>query len=397
MIKKLQRRFIRIALAVLTAAILLAAVTINLANWVALRGEIASEAETLLTEGHGQNRRNGGNGRSRKPREADFEARYFLVTTEAGDLTADLSHVSSYTQETALQVGRRILQDDRASGFLEDCFFLKRNGRVLVLNCESRLDRVRRLAFISVGVCLVSILAAWALVSVFSRRAIQPILENEEKQKRFITDAGHELKTPLSVISANMDILALDDPDNEWIRSTRSQLGRLRRMIADMVFLAKADELAGSRPDTTVDLTALVNEMAEAFRAGAAVKAQTLRVEAEEGLTLRGSEQELSRLASVLCDNAVKYAPAGDEIVLRVYTRKKTAVIETENTCAGPLSQEKLGRLFDRFYRADEARTSDGSSGIGLAIARAAAERHGGSTAAFLNGDRLTIRCTVAK
>ena len=103
MIKKLQRRFIRIALAVLTAAILLAAVTINLANLVALRGEIASEAETLLTEGHGQNRRNGGNGHGRKPREADFEARYFLVTTEAGDLTADLSHVSSYTQETALQ------------------------------------------------------------------------------------------------------------------------------------------------------------------------------------------------------------------------------------------------------------------------------------------------------
>ena len=192
-----------------------------------------------------------------------------------------------------------------------------------------------------------------------------------------------------------MDVLALDLEGNEWVRSTQKQVGLMRRMINDMVFLARADETAGHPQLAAVELTRVFREAAEPFALAAEAKGQTVRLETEENILVSGDEAELARMISVLCDNAVKYAPEGSTITVRLYRDRKYAVLETENLSQQPLEPEKLRHLFDRFYRGEEAHVRDGSYGIGLAIARAIAEKHGGMAMACMQGERICISCRV--
>lgn len=402
MIRRLQKQFIVIALTVMVAAIVFVAVIVNVANWLHVRAEIQDTAWQILAGEEPQASGPRGIGKKRTKRESDYESRYFIARFSSNLPDVDLTHVSSYSQEQALLLARAALESGRESGFYQEFYYQvvspgEQCSAILMLNCETKLRAMRSLIVISGVTCALSALIAWLLVSLFSRRAIRPILENEEKQKRFITDASHELKTPLSVIGANMDVLALDLEGNEWVRSTQKQVGLMRRMINDMIFLARADETAEHPCFAAVELTRVFREAAEPFVLAAEAKGQTVRLEAQEDITVSGDEAELTRMISILCDNAVKYAPEDSEITVRLYRDRKYAVMETENLSLQPLEPEKLRHLFDRFYRGEEAHVRDGSYGIGLAIARAIAEKHGGMAGASMQGERIRISCRVLR
>ena len=399
MIRQLRRRFVVASVAVLSAVMILLTVVINMANWISVRQDISDTVDELASSAVGYSWSKGRSQRNRHG-ESLYESRYFVVTEGKSGLTAEMSNVSSYSGEDAVAMAEAVLAGERDSGFTGECFYrlYTEDGRssILFLDCGSKLTAVRQLTWISLAACGGGILLAWLLMSLLSRRAIQPILENTERQKRFITDASHELKTPLSVIRANMEVMALDDPENEWILSTRRQTGLMSRMVNDLVFLARMDEETGRPAQTALDLAALFRETAEPFVMTAEAGGRVFTLETPETLTLSGDRKGLERLISVLCDNALKYSPEGDTIRLRLTAKGGWAVIESENTAAEPIPPDRLKHLFDRFYRADEARSKrDGKSGfgIGLAIARAVAEAHGGDTAAWMVNDRLHIRC----
>ena len=195
-----------------------------------------------------------------------------------------------------------------------------------------------------------------------------------------------------------MDVLSLDDENNEWIRSTRRQVGLMRRMVDDMVFLAKADEGRPRAAFVPFDLARLLRSTAEPFVLMAEAGDRTLLLDCPDAVTMTGDEKSVERLISVLCDNAIKYSPAGDTLRLSLTVKGSWAVLATENASASPLPPEKLRHLFDRFYRGDEARThgqARSGFGIGLSIALAVAELHGGTAEASMRDDRLRIECRL--
>ena len=265
MIQKLRHRFVLISVAVLSAVMILLTVVINTANWISVRQDIGDTVDELASSAVGYSWTKGHNQRNRHG-ESIYESRYFVVTESKSGLTAELSNVSSYSEEEAVSMAETVLAGGSESGFINECFYrlYSENSRsaVLFLDCGSRLAAVRQLLVISLVTCCGGILAAWLLMSLFSQRAIRPILESTEKQKRFITDASHELKTPLSVIRANMDVMAMDDPDNEWILSTRRQTGMMSRMANDLVFLARMDEEASRPAQVKLDLAQLFRDTA---------------------------------------------------------------------------------------------------------------------------------------
>ena len=402
MIRKLRRQFILISVAVLTLAMLLLAVIVNAVNWSMVQQEIGATVNELASNSIAEMRGKGRDRRFPRGREAIYESRYFIVRDGPDKMYVDISNVSSYTEEEARTMAKTALASSEQTGFVEECYFCKyTNGNrnwVVFLDCGSRLSGVRQLLWISLAACAAGILLSWLVMSLLSRRAIRPILENSEKQKRFITDASHELKTPLSVISANMDVLAFDDPENEWVQSTRRQVGLMNRMVRDLVFLSRADEETGQPAQSEFDLAQLVRDTADPFVQMAEAASRSFAVDAPERMTVKGDEKGFERLISVLCDNAVKYSPEKDSIRLSLTRKGGYAVIETENTPAEPLSEEKLAHLFDRFYRADEARTKkteETGFGIGLAIAQAVAQAHGGSAGAFMQNGRIHIQCRI--
>lgn len=388
----IRRKFIRIALLVLALAMVLVAATINAANWLSVRADLA---ETLEALSQGENRAPGFSPRGRRSRGLQnrmSESRYFtaVFSQDGGLRVMGGARQAEYSADELRDIALRALDTGKTGGFFEGWLFSVAErgngaGSATFLNCETRLAAVRSLAVISGAACLGAILLAWLLVARFSSRAIRPMLENAAQQKRFITDAGHELKTPLTVISANMDVLALETGENEWIRSTQKQVSNLRGLVGELIYLSRLDEEGFALERRDVDLSAVLRDAAEPFAGMAEFAGKALELHVGEGLVVKGDEAALRRLISVLLDNAVKYAPEGDTIAVSLRGNGRKAALAVENGLAAPMDEDVLKHLFDRFYRADSSRSKEsGGYGIGLSVARAVAEKHGGSVRARL-------------
>lgn len=409
MIRKVRLRFIRAALAALSVAMILVAVIINGANWYFVQQELLDTVRVISSNGGSYPRETAGRGHGlgrRAYRESSYENRYFSVRlNRAGQYEAlNMDNIASVTQSEAIELAQRAVESGSESGIIDNYMFYveSSDGRAIIsfLDCEARLGALKSLALISALACAAGVLMALAAVALLSGRAIQPLIENAQRQKQFITDAGHELKTPLSVISANMDVLGLDlGEENEWVEGTKRQVGNMRRLVNDLIALSKMDEDTPALAAGRFDLSGAVSETASAFAPMAELAGKQLDLQVQEGLFVRGDENAVRHLVSGFCDNAVKYAPEGDRIEIALCARGRRALIYTRNALSEPLDEDALSRLFDRFYRADPARTRDGAPGghgIGLAIARAVAQRHGGRAGArLIASQRIEFFCLL--
>lgn len=407
MIHKLRLKFIRIAMAALMAAVILIAAAINVMNWLNVRSEIG-ETISFLAKSDGMispEKANEWAGKNKHRKNVLTQSVYFIGRTgQDGALqVVNQGRMETINREEAESLLERAAHSGRESGFVDDyCFqqFTSRGNTTawIFLNCESYLTASHNLLLFSTVICIAGILLSLLIVSLLSKKAVQPFIRNEQKQKRFITDASHELKAPLAVISANMDVLALKDHDNPWINGTRNQVASMRTLVEDMVYLSRADETDRPMELKNLDLKEIVLEAAEPYQAMAEFQNKTFRCEAEKNLPVTGDEAALQRAVSILCDNAVKYTPEGGTIHLRAYPDGRNAVIETDNPPVQTLTEENCNRLFDRFYRMDEARSRDKQSGygIGLSIAQAVIDRHGGSVIARMTSENtLLIRLMI--
>ncbi len=225
-----------------------------------------------------------------------------------------------------------------------------------------------------------------------SKRIIQPLEDNDKQQRQFISDASHELKTPVAVIDANAELLARELGDNEWLSNIRYENDRMGELVKQLLDLSRAE--SAELPAETVDLSRVVTGEELAFESLAFDQGKTILSEIGEDIHVTGSETQLAQLVSVLLDNAVRHS-AGKEIGLSLRREGHEAVLEVVNE-GEEIPPEKKAHLFDRFYRADEARTDEGQHyGLGLAIAKAVAEKHGGSIGVSCADGKVTFSVTL--
>ena len=221
------------------------------------------------------------------------------------------------------------------------------------------------------------------LIIICSRFAVKPFIENYEKQRMFITDAGHEIKTPLAIIQANTEVIEMISEPSEWTESIKNQIERLNGLIANLLRLSRMDEESIKPVFAEFDLTDAFIDIAQPFKTPAENKGLTLNVDAQENIRMNGDEASIRQVVSILTENAVKYCDKGGsiDISLTKTASGRHAVIKAVNDCAQP--PEDPERLFDRFYRADASRKrEDGEKksgyGIGLSVAKAVTENHKG-------------------
>ena len=227
-------------------------------------------------------------------------------------------------------------------------------------------------------------LGAFYLISLFlSRWALRPVEKSWEQQRRFVADASHELKTPITVILANSEILTAHPEqtvgaEKKWIDSTRDEAGRMKRMVEELLFLAKSEDNADRLHKQTLDYSELVTGCALPFESVAYEAGVSLETEVAAGIRVVGDGEQLRRMVMILLDNACKYAGRGGRAVLRLAAVSERAVLTVQNT-GEPIPPERLEHVFERFYRADDSRADTGSFGLGLAIAHQIADNHAGS------------------
>lgn len=403
MLKKLRRRFIAAAMAAIGAVTLVLLCAVNLWNYkittdsldatldiMSLTGSYSSGKDYSLPEifgGHSS--------------EEMYMTRFFAVYYDQNGKAAGVfrDYIATVSVEQALSYSSDALSSGRERGYYGDYRYrvLGASGGSIVvfLNAVPEQQSMKTLLRVSVIVSLLALLAAFALITAFSKKATAPYMKNMQLQKQFITDAGHELKTPLTSISTSADVLKLETGENEWVNNIQKQAARMSKLVANLVTLSKLDEGAQMPDMCDFSLSDAAWEVSEPFELRAVAQGRKYSRSIEDNITVHGDMAAVQQMISILLDNAFKYSDEGGEIRLSVRKQHKGSVIEVYNTCAeGSLGD--ISRFFDRFYRADKARSADGGTGIGLSIARAVAEAHGGSISAeSADGRSIVFRAVI--
>lgn len=337
----------------------------------------------------------------------------FSVSVDGAMTALGRYNTASISQDVLEQAGQQLAGADEGFGSLSDLglFYVKRQaGGVMYLAFADMgsASGWRALAA-TLAVVEVAALAVFLVISLFfSRWALRPVARAWTQQRRFVADASHDLKTPLTVILANTSI-ALEHPErsvasqSQWLESTQHEAEAMQGLVGDLLALAKMDEeeaaaqSGAARPAfEEVDLSDVLEGEVLQFESVAFERGVKLESQVEPGIELRGNEQRLRRLAGTLIDNACKYVDDGGAVDVSLSRSGKQARLAVRNTGA-PISPEDLPHVFDRFYRADKARTgSAGGHGLGLAIARAIAEEHGGTlTVSSTQADGTVFTATL--
>lgn len=430
MIKKVRNRFILVGTAAASALTILLVLAINIFNTIQINSNLddvlyemsqeksvgfdSEKSGALEVEGAGEpdTEKAGSSDVQWKKGHGKKGGRYSVQTQYAGhfyhivvdaDGKASLISPVSLTEELE-QLAASIIETGKSSGTLNDYRYLvQKNGQVtdvFVLDCLTEHQQEERLLLISAVVGAGGILVFFVFVFLMSGRIIIPLKENMEKQKRFITDAGHELKTPLSVIGTNMDILSMDLGENEWVEGTIYQVKKLRKLVGNLISLARMDEDSTVIVLSPFDVSSAAMESAEPFCALASQAGGQLIPDIQEGLTARGDEASVRQLFTILCDNAIKYSTGETPILVRLFQDGKRICFETENSWKRDIMPEKLDSVFDRFYRGDasrDRRSGKTGYGLGLSIAQGIASKNQLQLQVMEKDQRLVFRVTFIK
>ncbi|MBO5070618.1 MAG: HAMP domain-containing histidine kinase [Roseburia sp.] len=390
MLKKMQRRFIIAAMTAFGVVMFVLITGINILNHyqtTVSQDEIINgilEYDQMITSQPGLSHPPINEMSWAGGSETEFTTRFFIVhCNDRGEIKIfGNDYISSIDKATAETYTKAVLDQRRNKGYYKDYrYIVKENAgdlTLVFLNIADSLQFKQTLLFVSVFIGLFSLLAVFVLVLIFSRPATKPFIKNIERQKRFITDASHELKTPITSIATSADIIAMEYENDEWIHNIQRQTARLTKLVNELVMLSRLDEEMPFPEKTTFSLSEAAWEITEPFAAMAKACGKTYTQSIDDNLSLYGDRNAIQQMLSILLDNAVKYSSTNGEIRLSIYGRRNKIYMELFNTC-NLHGIVELDHLFDRFYRPDESRsTNTGGYGIGLSIAQAIAVSHGG-------------------
>lgn len=414
MIRSLQKRFVFAAMLAVTALLLVMLGAVNIANIITEYGNISERLQLIAdTEGDPKNLDDASDAPGNDPggpsdfglkpkgaQDVMLSATYFIVRydTSGSMVYADTGHMASLSDDEMNELADRAYGSSSESGRIGRFIYLSQDSEqargttIAFLDITDEIYSCIRIGFISLAAGLLCWLLMLALMILLSKKAIRPVAESLEKQKQFITNAGHEIKTPLAIIRANADALELYQGESKWSANIRQQTVRLDGLMKNLLFLARMDESTSNMIFSRFDLSSLTAQAAEQFEEPARSRGLTIKASLQPGLTIEADREQVTQLLSILIDNASKYARTDTDIDISLERDGRYSVLTISNLCE-KLPEAPQEQLFERFYRADSARTQkSGGYGIGLSAARQiAAANKAEIRADYAPPDRITF------
>ena len=424
--RRLRRKFILVAMGAVTVVLTLIIAGINIVNYshvckmadarldyiLAGKGSIDWEDESRTDSGNGGDTSTGmvADGDRAGARvghfegmtaESPFDTRYFTVTLVEGQVVdVNTARIAAVGAKRAARIAMGLDSKGLTSGFSGNYRYTTtaqgEKTTYVFVDCSRELASFHSFLNASVAISCIGWLAVLAIVTVASGAVIRPMVESYSKQKRFITDASHEIKTPLAVIDAANEVQEIESGESEWTQSIHEQVARLTALTEHLVFLARMDEGSAGFTMAAIDLSEAVDKAAAPFESVAVSRGKRLSMSIASGVRAHADAAAVAQVVELLLDNATRYASEGSVIELSLHAvsrgaGKGAAELVVANA-VDELLEGDLDRLFDRFYRADVSRSSKtGGSGVGLSVVRAIAEAHGGSAAVSGHDHQITF------
>ena len=320
-----------------------------------------------------------------------FDAEYHFSDKS---LRVDLNHTVLIQQEQAEEYAKQIISAKKDRGYLDGYRYLVRRGKgqlkITFLSRTTALEawktNTKTLVFISLSGIAVMVV----ILSAVSGVIVAPLVKNRQKQKEFITSASHGLKTPLTVIQADAQMLEVDFGENEWLSDILKQTSYMTEMMNRLVYLARAEEQGESAVKIEFPISDVAEELADSYRSVAQSSGKEFETDIQQGLSYRGDEKAIRELMTVLLDNAFKYSDGEGNIAVKLSAEGNGVRFAVENSISD-IDPKQLENFTDRFYRADASGKIKGF-GIGLSIAKAVAESHKGKLLIELpEADRIRL------
>ena len=427
-IRKLRLNFISISMFSFILVMLFTGGLINLANDQKIRSDMRAMLDYIISqEGNLYNEETGGSyspasGQSGSGADSVIETfpfldyapelrystRYFAVLYNRSGVISDvkLGHIHTVSRDEAIKAAREVLERRASFGEYGDSYYYKKgelphDGSIVVMIDASTLINLNQSVTRStLIICGVGLIITFLAVLALSSRIVQPEIENARRQKMFITNASHELKTPLAVIRANTELEELINGETEWTHSTLRQVDRLNGLIQNLVMIARAQEAEDPGTLTDVDASAAIIDTVRPYESLARQEGKTLSLDVVPDLHMTADESRLRQLAAILVDNAFKYCDEkGDVSVAFSRTRIGRQMRLTVSNSYAAGKDVDYSRFFERFYREDTSHNTNredrGGFGIGLSIAESICNQYKGSIRATWKDGIITFTCLL--
>ncbi len=409
MVRKIRTKFIKIAL-LSSVLVLFGLITIiNIINYSSIMKE-ADETLSILVSNDGEfpdmrpekpevdsPDNNPLFSHPREGMEKPFSTRYFTATfSKSGEITSiNTDKIAAISVDDAKSIATNVYRKKSISGVTSDYKYAVINKgdskTYIFLDIAENLSTFYKFLWASLGISAIGILLFFILIYHLSSMVIKPMLESAEKQRQFITDASHELKTPLAIIRANNDVITLENGESEWTRSTSHQIDRLNTLTEKLVFLSRMDEDTKEQlSKSNFDLSYALEDTIDAYESLEQISHLNVDTEITPGISVFADEEMIRRCFSLLIDNAIKYTNEGGWIEIRL-SGEKHPIFTIANSCEEIVPGDH-SEFFDRFYRGDKSRNSKtGGFGIGLSVVYAILQAHGYTIEASSPGDKSII------
>lgn len=315
-------------------------------------------------------------------RETPFTTRFFIVRFDGSGncIDTNLNSIASISDAKAKEYGYEALTEKKERGWVHMYRYKVvhsiHGSSIIFINNNHFGNTLKLIATSAFLILLLGGSVFITMIILLSKRAVKPVAESYEKQKQFVTNANHELKTPLTLMLTNLDIVESEIGENEWIEDIRFEGKRMEELINKMVYLARMDEEATELPKAAFNLSEMMQEMVDVFEPLTEQKHLSLTAEIPPNIFYLGDDTSIRQLISALLENAIKYCDANGNICMKLTGGSHPSFyVENHYSAVANLDLESL---FDRFYRADKARTSGSGFGVGLSIAKSIVEKHDG-------------------
>lgn len=314
----------------------------------------------------------------------------YYVQIEDGTVK-EISSENAQIEEYALKVS----QGKRDEGIIGNYVYKIRRGKgtmadITFMENEEAISNAKKIVFISIIALIISVSIIYIIAKKVAEFMVKPVKETFEKQKQFISDASHELKTPLAVVEANADVLENEIGANKWLKYIQNEVQSMDKLVNELLLLAKIENVDILQEKTVFDLSKETEIIVSMFESMAYEKEVVLSTEIKENIMLNGSKEDIEHILSTLLDNAIKHTEKGNKVIASLNSEKNTIIIQVKNQ-GKEIPKEERENIFERFYRIDKSRNrKEKRYGLGLAIAKGIVEKYDGNIS-VLYKDGFTI------